>query len=77
MITYENLRRDKQAFKSLTGMTVDEFDVLYAKVEAVWHAAEVKRLSRPNRQRASGGGVDYRLDLSSVWSWYCCGCVPI
>lgn len=65
MITYDKLRTDEKAFKALTGLTVVEFDVLYAKVEPVWVEAEKERLTRPDRQRAIGAGAAYTLDLAT------------
>lgn len=65
MITYENLSRDKSAFKALTGITVDEFANLYSKVEPAWVEAENQRLSRPDRERAIGAGGDYKLTLET------------
>ena len=40
MITYDKLQTDEKAFRALTGLTVIEFDVLYAKVEPAWVEAE-------------------------------------
>jgi len=63
MITYRELSRQARVFKSLTGVTVTEFDELYEKVRAIWFETEIKRLSRRARQRAIGGGRDYALEL--------------
>lgn len=65
MITYDKLRLNKNAFKALTGLTIEEFDALYAKVEPVWVEAETRRLNRPDRQRAIGAGAKYSLDLAT------------
>ena len=65
MITYKQLSRDGKAFKSLTGLTVAEFDALYDEFEAAWQQAEIKRLSRADRQRAIGGGAEYSHDLAT------------
>jgi hypothetical protein len=57
----------------MTGLRVDQFDALIADVLPRFHAAEAARLSRPNRQRAIGGGPGFDLDprnqilLSVIW----------
>lgn len=61
MIRYHELRRHERVFKDVTGVTVAEFEHLYGKFEAAWVAAEERRLRRPGRQRAIGGGSLYRL----------------
>jgi hypothetical protein len=63
MLSYYSLRRNERAFKQFTGITVEEFDLLYADFEAAWVIAERKRLERPGRKRAIGGGNDYSLGL--------------
>jgi DDE superfamily endonuclease/Helix-turn-helix of DDE superfamily endonuclease len=65
MVTYYGLRRNPQAFQQLTGISVDEFESLYADFEPAWVAAESARLQRPGRQRAVGGGNDYKLDVET------------
>lgn len=73
MITYKNLKRNPRAFRSLTGMSISEFDALYRKLIPVWAKSERERLSRPDRKRAVGGGHPYRLSLkerlvmTTVW----------
>jgi hypothetical protein len=62
MLSYYSLRRNECAFKQFTGITVSEFDALYADFEAAWVIAERKRLERPGRKRAVGGGNNYRLE---------------
>lgn len=73
MITYKKLKRKPLAFRSLTGMSISEFDALYRKLIPVWARSERERLSRPDRKRAVGGGHPYRLRLkerllmTAVW----------
>jgi hypothetical protein len=73
MLTYNRLIKHRQAFKSLTGLTVIEFDELYTRFAPAWEQAEIARLSRPNRQRAIGGGGHYhhseRSQLLMVMIW--------
>jgi len=63
MITCEMLQQKPQSFKNLTGISIGEFDHLLGKMMPVWAEDEEKRLARPNRQRTSGGGRTYGLDL--------------
>jgi hypothetical protein len=55
MITYNKLKKKPQAFRSITGMSIAEFDGLYRKFVPVWVGAERERLSRPDRKQAIGG----------------------
>ena len=66
MITYDKLKKKPQAFKSITGVTRTEFDDLYQKFCSTWAQAERMRLSRPDRQRAVGGGHPYTLALRQM-----------
>jgi len=65
MVTYYSLRRNPRAFKRITGLSVEEFDRLYADFEPAWIAAEQARLQRPERKRAMGGGNNYKLDVET------------
>jgi hypothetical protein len=66
MIIYSNLKKKPQIFKSITGFSKAEFDDLYNKFGSLWAKAERMRLSRPNRQRAVGGGRPYTLALREI-----------
>lgn len=63
MISYEKLAKKPRAFKSLTGLDIDEFERLLRKTKPVWNEYEHKRLDRPGRKRAVGGGRKYELTL--------------
>lgn len=63
MLSYQRLSQHPRSFKTLTGMSVEEFEKLYAEFEPAWAEAEAQRLMRPNRQRAMGGGRRYALSL--------------
>ncbi len=70
---YAWLSRSPQVFKSMTGLTVAEFDALERQVRRRYRAAEQARLSRPGRQRAIRRGHAFRLSvedqllLTIVW----------
>jgi len=61
MITYEKLSKKPSAFKSMVGLTVEEFDQLNQDLFPAYQSAERQRLSRPNRKRAIGAGHQYSL----------------
>ena len=63
MITYDELKQKPRAFRSITGMSITEFDELYQELIPVWGRSEQERLSRPDRKRAIGGGHPYTLRL--------------
>ena len=57
----------------MTGLGLTEFDALVKTILPRYTAAEQKRLNRPDRQRAVGGGPDFELEardqilLTIVW----------
>lgn len=63
MISYEKLVRKPRVFKSITGLSIEEFDQLYQKFGPAWVEHERQRLERPYRKRAVGGGRKYSLAL--------------
>jgi len=65
-ITYSSLRRNERAFRSFTGLTIAECEVLYERFESAWVVAEQKRLQRAGRKRAIGGGSNYVLDMQDL-----------
>lgn len=60
-------------FRALTGLTVAAFDDLLPELRAAFVAAHRRRLDRPDRQRAYGGGdafdlgIDDQFLLTIVW----------
>jgi hypothetical protein len=63
MLTTEVVRKKSRAFKNLTGISLKELDQLYQQLVPLWTEREGKRLNRPNRKRAVGGGHPYTLEL--------------
>ncbi|MFZ6016809.1 MAG: transposase family protein [Nitrospirota bacterium] len=60
-LNFNHLSKKPTKFYRFTGLEVGEFLVLKEEIEPLWQKAEIKRLSRPNRQRAIGGGRKYHL----------------
>ena len=73
MLQYHRLRRHPAVFRAMTGLSVAQFDALYAEFLPRFLAAEGRRLSRPERRRAIGGGHPFGLGerdqllLTVVW----------
>src|SRR5215207_3542282 len=59
----DNLRQHPAVFRHLTGITVEVFDALAARVVPAVEETHRKALDRPDRQRAIGGGDDFDLAL--------------
>lgn len=73
ILRYQYLSQNKHVFKAMTGLHLVEFDELVQDVLPGYAEAEEKRLSRPDRKRAIGGGPDFELEardqilLTVVW----------
>ena len=63
MLSYTKLAGNARRFKTLMGMSLQEFDLLFAKVEKAHPGAERERLSKRPRRRAIGAGRRFALDL--------------
>jgi hypothetical protein len=69
----EHLGKHPAVFRSLTGLTVALFDRMLPELLAAFAAARRRRLERPGRRRAVGGGDTFdlavadRLLLTVVW----------
>jgi hypothetical protein len=63
ILRYDQLQQHSSVFQSMTGLKVFLFDELVAELEPKFIEAEIKRLSRPDRQREVGGGRDQELPL--------------
>lgn len=73
IISYAELKKNPRILKGFAGVTAQEFEDLEAKAEPLWQAQEFKRLDRPDRKRAIGGGQQKTLPfreqllLTLVW----------
>ncbi len=69
----EHLGKHPSVFRAMTGLTVEAFDRLLPELLAAFDAARRRRLDRPDRKRAVGGGDDFDLGvgdqflLTVVW----------
>jgi hypothetical protein len=73
MMRYHRLRHYPRVFRSMTGLTVTEFNQLHREVAPCYAATEQQRLARADRVRAPGAGHPFSLDfgdallLTLVW----------
>jgi hypothetical protein len=73
ILQYEYLQHHPAVFRAMTGMSLREFEAIEAKLNSRFGEAEQRRLSRPERRRAIGGGRKYELGvrdqvlLTVVW----------
>ena len=73
ILRYNYLSRHKSVFRAMTGLTKREFNDLLDDILPRFGEAERERLSRPDRQRAIGGGRSFELSpmnqilLTVVW----------
>ncbi len=73
MTVYEKLRRRPAVFRSLTGLSIGEFEVLYQQLVDDIERYDETQLERRDRQRAVGAGRRYqhdarnRLLMAMIW----------
>jgi hypothetical protein len=73
ILQYAKLSRVPGVFRAMTGLTVAQFDALSTDLLPHYTAAEQRRLGRPDRQRAIGGGNQFTLAardqilMSVIW----------
>ena len=60
----EHLGQHPAVFRSLTGLTVETFDRMLPELLRAFAADRRRRLDRPDRQRAPGGGDDFDLAVA-------------
>jgi len=63
ILQYTKLATHPAVFRSLTGLTVAQFDALLADALPRYQEAERLRHTRPDRRRAIGGGSQFTLAL--------------
>ncbi len=69
----EHLSEHPRVFRAMTGLSVEAFDALLPDLVEAFHGQRRRRLDRPGRQRAFGGGDDFDLGvddqflLTVVW----------
>jgi hypothetical protein len=66
MLSVAKLRRKPKHFHNFSGLTVEKFDELLLAVEPVYRQAELKRLAQRERQRAIGGGRNFKCGCGIV-----------
>jgi hypothetical protein len=72
-LNYFHLKQHPNVFLKLTGLRINEFNDLLIDLVPAFRAAEMRRLARPERQRAEGGGRSAQLDgihqilLTVIW----------
>jgi hypothetical protein len=65
MLTLKELRAARPGvFQSITGVSPKEFEALLAQVEPRYLSMVKRRLERPDRKRAPGGGEKSRYDAA-------------
>jgi hypothetical protein len=64
MLNYKQLSAKPGAFKSMTGLSVAEFEALLKRVTPRYEALVSSPTARADRQRAPGGGMKSRHDLT-------------
>ena len=73
IISYAELKKKPRILKGFAGVTAQEFEALEAKAEPLWQDQEFKRLDRPDRKRAIGGGqhqsLPFREQLLMTLVW--------
>lgn len=57
------LKKQPQIFRTLTGITVEKFNVLYFQLIPIYKSTEAKRFNKESRQRRVGGGRKKELPL--------------
>ena len=66
MLAFKKLAGNARRFKMLTGMSLQEFEFLLAKVERAYPEEERKRLSKRPRQRGIEAGRRFSLNLRDL-----------
>jgi hypothetical protein len=65
LFSYDRLSKKPLLFRSFTGLTIEEFDNMYSKIERKYEKHEVQRLSKRKRERRLGAGKHFKLDVKN------------
>jgi hypothetical protein len=65
MLTYQKMKKKPNQFRSFTGITLDEFERLFAGLQEKHEKFNHKRLSHRKRQRVVGAGRTFKHDLAT------------
>ena len=63
MMSYSKLSKNPRLFARFTGLTPEEFDRLFQKIEKEYPQFEIERLSRKDRIKSIGQGRKFNLPL--------------
>jgi hypothetical protein len=63
ILRYEHLNQNPKVFRSMTGINLELFGEVENEVTPRFVEVETQRLSRPDRERAIGGGRDQELSI--------------
>ena len=63
MLSYKKLVRKPKTFRTFTGLTPEQCNVIYAEIEQQYPKQERKRLGRKNRKRAIGAGRKFKRSV--------------
>lgn len=66
MLKLKRLAQRPKIFKTLCGLTPQQFKDLVTRLEPLWSEAERKRKSRPDRKRKIGGGDKPKLSVGEL-----------
>jgi len=59
----QRFKKSQRTFRAITGLSIAKFNQLYIALVPLYEKAEIKRLSKTNRQRKAGGGRKKELLL--------------
>jgi hypothetical protein len=66
MLNIKKMAKRPKIFKTLCGLTPQQFNKLINKIEPIWNKAEYKRQNWKGRKRKIGGGRRKKLNLSQT-----------
>jgi DDE superfamily endonuclease len=63
MFSFKKLEKNEPLFFRFTGISVENFKSFFEKIKKEYESFELKRLSRPNREKAIGQGNNFKYKL--------------